>query len=491
MDGGGQVWEGNWREAAARLGGLLPVSRLHPEAVRLLENADPAARWGVACSGGADSVCLALLLFAHWPDFRQRLHILSFDHRLRGGESAGDTAFTRTLAEGLGVGFAAGAWERADPAEPVSEETARAARLAFLEQAIGGPPGAWLFFGHQRDDVAETLLMRLARGSGAEGLSAPKPVSEPAAGPVRVRPMLTLSAVEIRDALRAAGVPWREDASNRGDRFFRNRIRRRVLPAWIEVSPQDALAGAARSREWLGEDDRALWAWLREKVPPPGPATDLGVEALREAPRALHRRALLEWLGARGLGGIFARAAVEAMVDDLACGRSFKRSAGAGAFLVFDGKVLRREPEAEKPDWVEGEWVLPWGGTLALPGGRSIAARGVILDAPLREWIRRGGPDPEKEAFVDRAAWTDGAFPRVRHWRPGDRFRPLGAPGGRKLQDLFSDRKLASGERRRLPLVLAGDRVLWIPGWPPVDSVKIKKTTAQVAHLTYQGARSG
>jgi hypothetical protein len=149
-----------------------------------------------------------------------------------------------------------------------------------------------LWLGQQQDDIAETFFMRLARGSGTAGLAAPRPAQRMPGGGVRLRPLLTLKKAEISAALRAAGIPWREDASNAGDDYFRNRIRRAVLPAWQRAAHgRDALDGAALARELLDEDDAALEAWLEELRPlRRGAVLDLPV--LSGKPRALWRSRL-------------------------------------------------------------------------------------------------------------------------------------------------------------------------------------------------------
>jgi tRNA(Ile)-lysidine synthase len=136
--------------------------------------------------------------------------------------------------------------------------------------------------------------MRLARGSGAGGLAAPRPVQEFADGRIYLRPMLTLKKAELTAALREAKFVWREDATNRADDFFRNRVRRAVLPAWQKSAGRDAVAGAARARELLEEDDDALESWLDRLAPLRRGVLD--VKALHGLPRALVRRALHRWL---------------------------------------------------------------------------------------------------------------------------------------------------------------------------------------------------
>jgi len=204
----------------------------------------------------------------------------------------------------------------------------------------------WL--GHQQDDVAESMLMRLARGSGAGGLAAPRPVQVFADGRVHLRPLLTLKKAEIAGALRTAGIAWREDSSNAADRFFRNRIRRRVMPAWVEAARRDAAAGAARSRMLLEEDDAALEGWL-DKLAPLDAQGRLRLARLRGCPRALRRRALHRWLTRNPATGEPARQAVDALLAGVEKGRRIRQSLGKKGFAVSDGRHLRYEEAARVP----------------------------------------------------------------------------------------------------------------------------------------------
>lgn len=290
----------------------------------------------MAFSGGADSLALLLLVWAHWPERRRALRALHFDHRLRGGESRADAAFCRRVCRGLGVTLATGAWKAAQP--DASEGEARAARMAFLERHA-----RIVWFGHQQDDIAESMLMRLARGSGTGGLAAPRPVQRMPGGRVHLRPLLGLKKQEIVAALRAAGATWREDSSNAGQRFFRNRIRAAVLPAWTEAAQRDALAGAARSRQLLEEDDAALEAWL-DDLKPFASNGALRLGRLAGKPRGLLRRALHRWLAAEPRAGALSRQAFEALLAALERGQTTRHSLGRQGFAVTDGDELRFVP---------------------------------------------------------------------------------------------------------------------------------------------------
>ncbi len=322
-----------WSVAAEKLAAALPRARLHPAALAWLRAArGPQA---VAFSGGADSLALLLLLWAHWPERRARLVALHFNHRLRGRAAEGDEAFCRKVCLALGVKFRVGRWRAARPG--ASEAEARDARFQFLEQTLRQLRTHSLYLGHQQDDIAETMLMRIARGSGAGGLAAPRPVQTMPGRRVNVRPLLRLKKTEIVAALRAAGVSWREDATNAGGDYFRNRVRRTVLPAWRRAAgDRDVLDGAALARELIEEDEAAIDRWLMEIAPWCGRGNKvLDLHRLAGRPRALWRRALHGWLLAHPAAARISRQGFEDLLAAVASARPTRRSLGVKGFAVI------------------------------------------------------------------------------------------------------------------------------------------------------------
>ena len=342
----------SWPDRAAALAAALPRERLHPAVLAWSAGRGAAARgsWAVALSGGADSVALLLLLWSHWPGRQTQLVALHFNHRLRGAASDADAAFCRRVCRALKIRLRVGRWRGTHAG--ASEAAARTARLAFFDRAMSAVHAGALWLGHQQDDVAETFFMRLARGSGTAGLAAPRPVQPMPGGSVRLRPLLTLKKAEISAALRTSRIPWREDATNAGDDYFRNRIRRAVLPAWQRAAHgRDALAGAALARELLDEDNGALEAWLDELRPlRRGAVLDLPVLAGR--PRALWRRALHRWLAATPYRGDLSRQGFAALLVAAMHGRSTRHSLGREGFAVIrHGRLYykkTRSPSARK-----------------------------------------------------------------------------------------------------------------------------------------------
>lgn len=284
-------------------------------------------------------MALLLLVWAHWPERAKRLLVLHFDHGVRGAASRADERFCRTLASELKCTYRAE--RRAGARGHASEAALREARLTFFDAAMERVGSRALWLGHQADDVAETLLMRIARGSGAAGLAAPRPVQRMNDGSVRVRPLIAIGRDDLRAQLEAAGGTWREDESNRAGAYFRNRIRAGVVPVWRRaVTDRDALIGACLSRELLEEDDEALHAWLSE-IKPLTRGGGLDLTALEGKPRALWRRAIHAWILSSGYKGDLSKRGFDWLLAAAMSGQPTRQSMGSEGFAVIAGNQLR------------------------------------------------------------------------------------------------------------------------------------------------------
>lgn len=461
-------------EQAEQLGLLLPRERLFPTA-REAANASAANRegWLVGLSGGADSVALLLLIWAHWPSQRTSLRAAHFNHGLRGAESDADQAFCQKLCEELGVVFCTRAW--AEAPKSVSEEEARAARYSFFESIAELEHCRVLLTGHQKDDIIETQLMRLARGAASAGLAAPRPCRRWSENRSLLRPLLSLSRDELQVALRTVGADWREDSTNGTDLYLRNRIRRSVVPNWLQAAGPGALEGAALTREWLEEDDEALEFTL-DRLGLPRRADELNLQLLVGQPRSLWRRALRRW---HPLGEINRRAFDELLT---ACQTGHGRFSLSTGFAVIEGNWLRWIPPLAAQ---ERPWTPAWfkaGMVLILPDGGELRACTIQVGAELWERFRGGIIDNSREAIV-RLPLEEML---VRSWTPGDRYQPLGSPGSAKLQDLFVNRKVPLSLRHRLPVITRSDgNIIWVPGFPPAASSKVTDHCVTAVQLTY------
>lgn len=335
-----------WTACAERLAVVVPRERLHPAVREWAAQCSAREPWLVALSGGADSVALLLLLWAHWPERRARLRAAHFNHRLRGRAAQRDERFCAELCRALRVPLAVGRWDK--PPRDASEAAARTARHAFFDREAKRRRAHALWLGHQQDDVAETMLMRLARGSGSSGLAAPRPVQRMLEGRVHLRPLLTLKKAEIGEALRRCGGIWREDATNAGREYLRSRVRQQVVPAWqAAMGERDAIAGAALARELIEEDDAALEAWV-ERLAPWGADGALNLRRLRGLPTAVVRRALHGWLLRHGRADRLSRQCVSALLAAVLQQRVTRHSVGSDAFAEVGRWWLRLVPVAQK-----------------------------------------------------------------------------------------------------------------------------------------------
>ena len=477
----------DWPEAAQRLHAHCGARSIHPR-VRAWLRQSSARRVLLACSGGADSVFLCCQLWAQAQALGIELVVAHYNHRWRGEDSALDAAFVRQLAQALDCEFVSDA--RPDKEAAFTETTARALRLQFLRRAAQAHACGCIAFGHQQDDILETQLQRLARGSGVDGLAAPRPIHLFEAHPPHIRPLLHLRAGEIRMSLNACGIPWREDRSNDDLGISRNALRRRVIPDLGAALARDVSRGAARSRRLLEEDAQALDAMARAQLPAAFEGcAELDRAALRAAPRALTRRALCAWLAARQLLASVSAAALDLLLDAVYAEQRLHRLSAGAVFLRLDARTLRiEEPRDTAAQQMLEASCIEVGESLILPSGALLETQWVELHENVRSAILRGGIDAQQQAYL---ALEPRQALIVRGWQPGDRFRPLGAPGRKKLKDWFIDRRIPAAERKQLPVVLAlSGEIIWVPGFSPADEFKIQPATKLALRLTYQHRNS-
>jgi len=401
-------------------------------------------------SGGLDSVVLLHLLRFTGAAPGIELYAAHYDHALR-PDSQRDADWVQGLCRAWHVPL-----RRARASAPArGEAAARAQRHAFLQHAADEVGAAWILTAHQADDQLETLLFRLARGTGLRGLR-----GIPERRGQLLRPLLRFRREELLDYALRVGLRWREDPSNRSLAFSRNRIRHAVLPAlearWPDAARrllQLAATAAGLERLWQCLLPDLLSAVVEQRA---GTRITLARGVLREYHPHSRARVLREL--AHQLGAPLDRAATAAALRFVAAGASGGRvPLGAGLELrrEFEGLVL------ERPGGAEPQRDLP----LPVPAAAAGSGRACIGG----EWFDVSwGPLPPAAAGGDCAIFDPSTlrFPLLlRGWRPGDRIR-LGY-GTKKLKKLFAERRVARSRRHTVPVLAeqAGSPgVLWVPG---------------------------
>ena len=250
----------------------------------------PEGRCLLALSGGADSVALMYLLLPLRDSGTISLEAAHVNHGLRGEASDGDEMFVRELCEKEELPLHT---TRADLQGRKDENTARTARYDALFRIMREHGISTLMLAHQQDDQAETFLLRQLRGAGVEGLGGMRP-RETRDGFLLLRPMLGISGRELREALREAGLSWREDESNGEGVYLRNRIRMELIPQMDQLIPGSA-GRIARAAELIGLENDATASRAADLLKAYSTPDGLDAERLRTEPEAVRRRVLRLW----------------------------------------------------------------------------------------------------------------------------------------------------------------------------------------------------
>jgi len=491
-------------------------------------------RVGAAVSGGIDSVALVRLLLELRGELGIVLSLVHFNHKLRGAESEGDQKFVADLARKYDLEFLCDSDDVAQHAaeEGISlEAAARELRYGFFRHLLGeGDPQGLkpnsfadadgaperralsrldrIVTGHTLDDQAETVLMRLIRGTGVTGLGGIYPgiPVENDDGEVCgeiVRPLLANRRRELERYLKDIGQAWREDSTNSDHAFTRNRLRKLVLPLLEkEFNPAVAenlaeLAEIARGESEYWENEVAGWMgtavhwiepdWAQQAAQETG-LVRISVSGSQAAPSVdaelQSRIENAEWLVANAsvsrpwfLSEPIAvqRRVVKAIGDHAGIPLEFKHveeilrfaaeegPAGRELSLPLGWKLLRHAEELlfVTPDLREEQSPQDYEHELPVPGSAVLPEIGTVIEA-------HHVPADTVAAYNQDQLLDADSLPgplRVRNWRAGDRFWPAHTKSPKKVKELLQECHVAQPERALWPVVLSGDEIVWVRGF--------------------------
>jgi tRNA(Ile)-lysidine synthase len=408
-------------------------------------------------SGGPDSVALlrALVELGGEPA------VLHVDHGLRDASSREDAEFVRELCEWLGVRCAVRGIRLEEG--PNLQERARDERYRIAQEAADELGLREIAAGHTADDVAETVLMNLARGTGLRGLAGIAPVR----GRL-VRPLIERTRREVLEYLASLDQPYRTDPTNLTGKYTRNRVRLEVLPVLEELYPgaaRNLARGAARARE----DLETLEELAAEVVEKRGEEVVLALGALSELRPALRRYAV--------------RRAHSMLLPEAPPPGAALVEAVLG--LAGKGTRMLDLPSGIVAAVRGGEEIALYLGQESFAGEKELRA-GENLFAGWRIYVRRVSRYEPEDAARPEVAYLDAARGpyRVRTAREGDTIRALGLGGTKKVLRAMMDRKVPRDLRRRTPVVVsASGEVAWIPTGELGERFKVDETTERMLRL--------
>jgi tRNA(Ile)-lysidine synthase len=426
------------------------------------------SRLVLGVSGGSDSMALLAVLdrLRDRPERADSLVVAHFDHRLRGAESARDAAFVADAARARGLRCVVGAAASPPPHGANVEAWAREGRYRFLDEVRREVGGDAVCVAHTRDDQAETVLLRLARGAGPAALAAMEPRRRDGV----VRPLLARARAECRAYLRALGQAWVHDSSNDDTRRLRSRVRHTVLPVLSDGLGVDAAERLARLASELRVEARLAERYLSSLLPEeePGELAIAAVDAAGDgASRLVHA-----WLARAGIRATSRQVAVlVAIAHGLRPSATVDLAGGVVVGRRYGALAIESAPPRDAVSGWRAEVALP--GTTVLPNGWRLEATrtdaGSAVHGRERSAVTgRSGGDASASAIADRLALRVAADAVIlplcaRPRRAGDRIRL--AAGHRKLSDVLVDARVPRRERRHLVIVSgADDMVVWVPG---------------------------
>jgi len=441
----------------------------------------------VAVSGGLDSMALLHLLHELSSHHRWHLTVAHFNHRLRGRSSDADEKLVRQTAAAMRLPFVAGranVREFAQKSKLSIEMAARKLRHDFFARAAKERKIRAVALAHHTDDQVELFFLRILRGAGGEGLAgmkwrSPSPVDSKI---TLVRPLLDAAKAELRGFVRERRIRFRDDATNTTLEAPRNRVRNELLPLLLRryqpalaktvlrlmeiVGAEADLAGEI-ARQWLRSSpamrDESAQTKSQSRLTS---AATIEKENYASLPVAVQRRVLQLQLTELGVApdfelieqlrespGKFVSVSSSWSIARDACGKlDCKKHAACGFNAIETAVNLAGRAGDVEFDGVRFGWRLEAGANFARPHGRKAC-----------------------ESFdADKV----GGKITLRHWRPGDRFQPIGLKSSVKLQDLFTNRKIPQARRRKLMVAAAeNSEIFWVEGLRISENFKLTPQT--------------
>lgn len=438
----------------------------------------------VGVSGGVDSVVLLDILVKLRPVYNLTIFVAHLNHGLRGKAADEDEAFVVNLAEKYNVKVYTKKEDMlayADANKISSEEAGRVLRYAFFDEIMQREKIQKIAIAHNKNDQAETILMRIMRGTGLDGIVGIKPVN----GRI-IRPLLFCSRAEIEAFESTEKLNHREDDTNKENIYTRNTIRNQLIPQLENLYNPNLVEGLSRMGQLLADDLEIIENQLEEIL------QKIAFQR-QEKMVSFNRKVFLDL--SLGLKRRVLRHAIQSIQGDLVnieekhihnmiqlisqgkTGKEIHLTNGWIAKNNYDFFEISQPSEK----YANYEFELEIGkkqsfGTFEI---ETFVEDKIKIDFYTKDiFLKFFDYDRIKSSL------------KVRNRRPGDRIVPLGMKGSKKIKDLFIDEKVASDKRNQIPLIVCGDEIVWVVGYRIGDGFKVSEQTKKVLVVKYNETRS-
>jgi tRNA(Ile)-lysidine synthase len=460
----------------------------------------PGDKVVVGVSGGPDSVALLHVLCVLRDEFGASLHVAHLNHMLRGEAADEEAEYVAAFADRLGLSCtveAVDVREYAEKARVSIELAARDVRYDFYRRTAVDEGASKVALGHHAGDQAETVLLRLIRGTGMRGLGgipAVRPLDSTCDIMV-IRPLLDLTPPEVHSYCHAEQLAYYIDVSNVSPIYLRNKIRHELIPLLEQDYNPRVIRTLSNTAELVQDDEDYLSHKVRGKL---GQIAKVAlphnvvicIPGLGKQHIAIQRRIIRQAVfSLAGELDDFEFIHVEKVLELAETGKTGSRISLPG------GLQARRDYGGIIIEWAEGarsqagrsKENLPFEYRLQIPGTTNIPEACITIEAEVFDIEDK--PDllntisctDGDEAYFDLGLIDENIT--VRNRRRGDRLSPLGMEGSKKLKDVFIDKKISRNVRDYIPVIIWGTEILWVVGLCVSNFAKLSQATEKVLHL--------
>jgi tRNA(Ile)-lysidine synthase len=450
----------------------------------------------IGVSGGADSIALLHILLKLSPEFDLRLGIAHLNHGLRVAESERDADFVKSVAENLNLPF----YHQKIDVKNFSnhhklsiEEAGRTLRYKFFNITAQKHGFDKIALGHQKEDMAETILINILRGSGPQGISGIPPKRDQV-----IRPLININRTDIEIFLQSENIAHIKDSSNMDPQFLRNRIRHFLIPLLVSEYNAEIVENLNRTAEILR--DEQIWLdsmieplLVKTKLSEDNTNFNLSIPELKKMPIAAARRIIRQ--GVREIKGNLHGVGfkhMDAVLDLITSDNKNNQFDFPGPVRINRENdklvIFRRQNNIRfKKDGLKRHQFQQPLFEYQINGPQTVFIKEIDQLIQLSElssnevfWLKKSNfydTDPQ-EGYIDM---TSLCYPLIiRPFRAGDRFKPLGLKGNQKLKKFFINNKVPFSQKKKIPILECSGKIIWVAGYRIDDSVKVKSSTQRV-----------